>query len=489
MKLQVRRFLPLAAVVFAAVLLVGLWAMVPPHPVAHIRVVDEAGAPAAGAVIQPEGLRTKPGPYVSGWYGWRTATNGGVANPPVTTDNEGYARIPYPMHVFEQIETGTLCLSVTHPDFVAVRPERIVATAPPAGAPWRVWLNELTSRILRKQLVARPDPVILKKGAVLVLKVEDTGTKGRLTAQVSGANSTDTNFWTQPQPGLLVTRRLAAGACMVRAVQVDPDGAVWFSDAVTLTAVASQTNELAVTLNRGATVRGALDATVPRPVKNGRVVANVWPTGCNPKDSPPQWHGWATVNEAGEFSIPFLPEGDLEVVSLCDGFISTNGPGQFQTRYPQKHQMSTNDLQIVIGMEPTARLEVQVLDDQGKPLKDVRVGTWPNVRYGEWGSVLLMSDCYNSAEFLFPKTAGRPSWYKEVWDYQGVSDAAGLAVLPNVPATVKELAADHPQFSLPAVGTAGAGKHRYGKIALTPGETNRTSIQLEPRGNSPITHY
>jgi hypothetical protein len=95
----------------------------------------EGGHSVAEAVILPEGLRTKPGPYVSGWYGWRTETNGGVANPPLTTDREGYARVPYPKYVFERIETGTLCLAVTHPDFVADRPERVVATAPPAVAP------------------------------------------------------------------------------------------------------------------------------------------------------------------------------------------------------------------------------------------------------------------------------------------------------------------------------------------------------------------
>jgi len=479
----------LTGLALLVLLLLALLVSAPVHPVAFIRVVDEAGAPVAGAIVQPEGLRTKPGPYVSGWYGWRTATNGGVANPAATTDKDGYARVPYPKHVFERIETGTLCLAVNHPEFVADRPERIVATAPPAGAPWRVYFDYLRSRILRKALIARPDPVVIKKGAVLVLQIGDTGTGGRLTGQVSGGTSGDTNYWIHPQPGMLVTRRLAAGMRTVRAIQIDPDGTVWFSDAVTLTATAQETNELALKLKRGAAVRGNLDSTVPRPVKNGRVVANVWPLGCEPQKSPPQWHGWAAMNEAGAFSIPSLPEGDLEIVALCDGFISTNGPGKFQTHYPQKHLMGTNDLQIVIGMEPTARLEVQVLDDEGKPLKDVRVVTWPNVRYGEWSSTLLMSDCYNTADMLFPNIGKSFSWDREVLDYQGVSDATGLAVLPNVPATVKELAVDHPQFILPAIGTADTGKHRKASIRLTPGQTNRTSIQLEPREKSPITHY
>jgi len=391
--------------------------------------------------------------------------------------------------VFEQIETGTLCLSINHSEFVPDRPERIVATAPPAGAPLRARADDLLNRILRKALVSRPDPVVLKKGATLVLRVGAAAEGGHLFGQVSGNVSADTNFWIRPEPGVLITRRLAPGPHTVRALQIDAGGNVWFSDTIAFTAAARQTNELAMNLKRGATVRGELDSTVPRPVKNGRVVANVWPLGCKPQDSPPQWHGWAAVNDAGDFSIHSLPEGDLEIVAMCDGFISTNGPGQFQTRYPQKHLLSKNDLTITIGMEPTAWLEVQVTDDQGKPLKDVRVMTWPNVRYGEWGSVLLMSDCYNTADRLLAKTGSNFSWSREVKDYQGVSDADGVAVLPNVPATVKGLAADHPRFILPAVGTAGTGKHRQFSITLTPGQTNRVSIQLERREQSPITHY
>jgi len=42
---------------------------------------------------------------------------------------------------------------------------------------------------------------------------------------------------------------------------------------------------------------------------------------------------------------------------------------------------------------------------------------------------------------------------------------------------------------LPAVGTAGMGKRRQASFTLIGGETNRLSIQLEPREQSPIKHY
>src|SRR5262252_5635639 len=93
------------------------------NPVALLRVVDAKGKPIAGAIIRPNGLRTKPGPYSSGWYSWQPRGMG-VPNDPVTTDANGQARLPYPKYVFEKIETGTICLNVEHADFVPDRPER-----------------------------------------------------------------------------------------------------------------------------------------------------------------------------------------------------------------------------------------------------------------------------------------------------------------------------------------------------------------------------
>ena len=491
MKPITRRLKLLAAALLFVLLVVVLIATAPKHPEALIQVVDATGKPVVGAVVLRDGLRTKPGPYSGGWYSWRVELNG-VPNPPVATDKDGYARVPYPKYVFERIETGTLCLKVNHPDYVPDRPERMVAIAPPAGAPWQEWADYVWKRIRHKALVARPDPVVLQKGAMLKISVGrgvPTPRDARLFAQVSGPTSDDTNFWIWPEPGVIVTRRLAAGPHTVRAIQFDSNGSTWFSDVLPITAAAGQTNELVTDLKRGVTVRGQLDSAVPRPVKNGRVVANVWPPGSNPQNEPPQWHGWAAVREDGNFEISSLPEGDLEIVALTDGFVSTNGPGQFQFRYPQKHSLGTNDITITIGMEPTARLEVLVTDDKGHPLKDARVMTWPNVRYGEWGAVILMSDCDSTSDEFLSGPERKFSRWQVGSDFQGVSDSTGLAVLPNLPADVKELSVEHPHFELPAVGTPGGEKRRQVSFTLIGGQTNRVSVQLEPRDQSPITHY
>jgi hypothetical protein len=254
--------------------------------------------------------------------------------------------------------------------------------------------------------------------------------------------------------------------------------------------VAGQTNDLLLDLKPGVTVRGQVEPSVPRPIKNGRLVAHVWPEGHNAQDSPPQWHAWTAIREDGGFELGSLPQGTLELVALCQGFVSTNGPGQFQIRYPQIHQLGSNDIAVSIGMEATARLEVRVTDDRGNPVKDARVTTWPNVRYGEWSATLLLSDCYSSSDgFLSMPATNSAGWSRSVPDFEGTSDASGLAVIPNVPATVNEFSVGHARFALPAVDTSGSGKSRTASVKLIAGQTNHASAQLEPKDKSPIAHY
>src|SRR5690606_25448798 len=155
-------------------------------------------------------------------------------------------------------------------------------TRPPAGSPWQVWASYLWDKVRRKPLVARTDTVVLKAGAILKIslspdfKAADDAT---LFAQVSKGYSGSTNFWSRPAPGVLMTRRLDDGPQTIRAIQLSANGTAWFSDPIKIQAVPGQTNEVVVDLKPGVTTRGRLDDTVPRPIKNGRVVAHVWPTG------------------------------------------------------------------------------------------------------------------------------------------------------------------------------------------------------------------
>jgi len=480
-------------IVTAACAVIVLWAFLSGrrHPVALIRVLDAAGKPVAGAIIKPDGLRTKPGPYSSGHYGWRTEP-GWPPNDPASTDGDGFARVQYPKFVFERIESGQISFSVNHPEFVPDRPFRTVTTTPPAGAPWRNWAEYVWNRIQNKALIARTDAVVLQRGAILKLSVRPepaARNNGPLFAQASGAWIQETNFWVRPEPGAIITRQLATGPQEVRAIQFDASGSAWFSDVISLTATAEQTNDVVVELKRGITLQGQLDATVPRPVTNGRVVAHVWPQGLKPQDSPPQWHAWTSVRDDGTFEISSLPAGELEIVALCNGFVSTNGPGQSPSmHYPQKHLLGTNDVVIRIGLERTACLEIEVQDDHGNPLKAAKVSAWPNVRYGEWSAIILTGDLYNSADLLRDGLKSR-AWWQPVPDFQGISDSAGLAVIHNLPSEANVFNVEHPDFVMPAIVTTSGDRSRSTSVKLIAGQTNRVVVRLEPRGQSPIAHY
>jgi len=454
------------------------------EPVALLRVVDASGKPVAGASLKPEGLRTKPGPYQGGGYGWPFRE---VTNAVVLTDTQGYARIPYPQFVFEKIETGVVIVTVDHPDYVPAQSECVVTDKLPAGAPWREKLADLRTRLLRRALLARTAPIVVQKGSILRITGRSARGPGRLLAQVSGVNDGLSNFWATVSPDVLVTRRLGVGLHTVRAVQLNPGGDLEFSDVVTVLAVAGQTNELFLDLKPALAVRGRVDASVPRPVIEGRVIAQVWPLGHQARTSPPLWHTWAPLQNDGSFTMTNLPPGDLEVVAVCEGHVSTNGPGQFPSmHYPQRHVLATNDLEILIGMEPTGAVEMKVLDDQGRALSNAVVEAWPNVRYGEWSATILGEDCYHTADAF--RTMPPNWWLSRVTRYRGTTDAAGLVVVRHLTPEVKIMSVEHPKFVLPAVNAMN-GRSRQAAVTVTPAATNRISVTLEPAGQAPIRHY
>jgi len=470
--------------------LVLLLLLRPAHPVAWIRVLDAAGNPVSGAVVQPDGMRTKPGPFESGHYGCRREFQE-VPNDPVLTDPAGVARVPYPRFVFERIETGQISFSVRHPDFVPVRPFRAVSSRPPTGAPLKTWMDYVLSRVRVRKWIERPEPVVLPRGAVLRLALDPASPLPRdavLYAQSPEDWMGDSNFWRHPGPGAVETRQMPEGSQSVRAIAFDAAGLTWFSDPLTVACAAGKTNALEVLLRPGARVRGRLDAAVPRPVTGGRVIAHVWPPGAVPQNNPLQWHAWCVVSEDGRFDLGPLPPGTLEVVGLCRGFVSTNGPGQFSMRYPQKHTLGTNDLELTLGMEPTARLEVTVTDPEGKPLAEARVSTWPNVRYGEWSATLLGSDTNNTAHLIRDWSA-RFREYRPSQDFASSSDAAGVAVIGDLPSDVRSFAVEHPRYVLPAMATPGNAPRREAQVQLEPGKTHRVTVRLEPRDQNPIRHY
>jgi len=461
-------------------------------PTAIIRVVDPNGKPIVGAVVQPTGMRTKEGPYAGGWYGWRYSGK----NPPnesIRTSSDGVADVSYPKFVFERIETGKICFSVSHPDFVAEDVERVVSTSLPEGAPLRLRLENILLRLRGKSSTARPSAVVLQKGAVLrvaALQGNRAATDLMLFAQVSKMQDDPTDCTERPEGGVLVVRKIGAGKHFVRVIGKEADGTLWFSEVFEIKSASGQTNDVSVPLMPGVSIRGEIDDAVPRPVMGGRVVINVWPQGIKAEDGAQRWHAWSPVREDGGFEISSLPKGELEIVAMCDGFISTNGPGNGRMRYPQKHVLGSDGLSIIVGMEETAVLQVWLKDDKGIPVKDAKLMTWPNVRYGDYWSTIVMSDCYNDVDMLTAsREKKREIWERNVKDFQAQTDTNGFGTLINLPPTTDELSVEHARYALQPVGTAMGGQTRSVNLQLNSFQTNRLYLRLEPKNQSEIGHY
>jgi hypothetical protein len=464
----------------------------PPVPVAFIQVLDEQGRPVSNATITPDGLRPKKG---GGHYGWSgDYARSGVKAETVKTDADGYARVKYPYYVIERLETEQISFAVDHPDFCPDRPFRKVAPSPPANAPLKQKLRYLIMVAIR-EVRARPDPVVLKRGSIVRL----TGYVGvkenlvtNLNAEISHMWPAGTNFWQRAGP-VLWSKKATPGTAHLRALHFPAQGTVMFSKLVSFEAKAGETNEFALELSPGVRVTGRLDESVPRPVRGGRVCTRVFAEGHDGNSAAPVWIGWRAVSTAGEFVFESLPPGRMEIIGMCSGFVSADGKplsGRTTTqRLPQCFSIKGPQQEIKLDMEAAASCEVTVLDDTGKPLSGARAGFWPNVLWGGNGSTVFANDTYNSEDYF--RTGVPTDWLTSRRltedDFRAVSDSNGVALVRTLPAGNQNYSVTHSNYAMPILRT-GFDAGRSASVNLSSGETGRVTVKMQKTGTETLTH-
>ncbi len=211
--------------------LIVLSVLTPPMPVAILRVVDGDGRPVVGATILPDGLRPKKG---GGHYSWSDIyPRSGVKAAPLQTDARGDARVVYPRGTPRKSwRRAEISFAVDHPDFCADRPFRTVAASPPANAPVLEKLKHFGMLFLR-QVRARPDPVVLKRGGIVKL----TGYIGaeanvvtNVQAEISHEWPAGTNFWRR-SGSVVWSRKVVEGQTFLRALAFTSEGQPLFGAA------------------------------------------------------------------------------------------------------------------------------------------------------------------------------------------------------------------------------------------------------------------
>lgn len=216
--------------------------------------------------------------------------------------------------------------------------------------------------------------------------------------------------------GRLITGALPSDASPLRIAHLPREGAAQFSEPHHWSVEDSATHQARLAVAAGGEVRGRLDERVPRPVTAGQVIAVITDPIAAPRN-PFLWEEVAAISEDGSFRFASLPPGgDLQLIALCDGHVSTEpldiefdilrlryptlrDPISPSMHYPQVVRNTGREREVVLRMQPTARTRVRLIDRGGLPLEGLRVIASPNQYFLGLGSSILGMG-YRSAEHL-----------------------------------------------------------------------------------------
>ena len=347
-------------------------AEVPAKPEFLFHIVDSRGTPVARAKVTALDCSFNDGRNVSA-----KLDADDVA--PAITDTDGLARLVFesdpnhpPRPALQRLLTygiNRLGLKVEHPDHpICLRP-----SVDPLG-------NTVITLADSNQVEIRAH------------RANETLAAHHLYPVIS-ATSSD---WSEAPDGMVTIRRVDLSSDRssrwLRIVQVADNGPAWFSEAIDLLPKNRGLISIDVELKRGVRVEGLLDVQVPRPLKNGRVVALI-PQGAS-RAGPSFWEAAADVAPDGSFIMESLPNDEyLQLTASCDGWVSTN-PTDEELAYYAKHfddrgadpraaserrvcaqvfPLRGEKIEPAISMQRSATCEVTVLDQNESPLPGARV--------------------------------------------------------------------------------------------------------------------
>lgn len=253
--------------------------------------------------------------------------------------------------------------------------------------------------------------VVLQRGVQVAVTAIDAQSKEPIKENLFGIAEQDKNKqmkdWKLTQNGTLVSPALPVDAHRVRLVEIVEGKARRFSDPIDIQQQDGGKRILKdVLMNPAITLRGTLNPEIPRPIKNGQVnICVAWNAEKDLKfgDEAGHWFDRVAVAEDGQFEIEGIPPGDwLQLIASCDGWISQASPKELRqavypaldnrldaTTLPLLLNLKTLPASIVVDMVPRRTIYVEVLDEAGKPMKDVSLSIvdYPFISNGRWGRI------------------------------------------------------------------------------------------------------
>lgn len=371
----------------------------------RILVVGPDDKPIANASFKPWGLNSN--------YFWPTKQMG-----PATahrTNTDGIAEVDYP----ETIGGTVLCTSidgvVSHPDYI-----RAIA---------RVTVSE-----------SKDFEVKLKQGVSFKLKAVDEDGKP-LSKPFSVVMSGDTppENWNDLGNGTIESKAIPNGDHQALIVMPGTDGKTCFSEPLFIR-VGEKDREKGVLLEdvevyTGTRLTGKVSDNVPRPIRDGQVMALQAPM---PIEDPQnlgiatlRWGDWVPIREDGSFEFVSLPRsGKIQMIAKCDGFVGKRG-------FTNDESFDIEELEanVVLEMTPTIDVEIVVTDKAGLPISGASVGFSPNQLWPGWGSQILGTKWKSIDEVVakLDPTKSVPEREMAFRDFSSKTDAEGIARIRNLP--------------------------------------------------------
>jgi hypothetical protein len=416
-----------------------------------VKIVNESGEPVDGASVEISGfrLRSHPGSHFS-------TTLSGRGSSPLTTNRHGVITVSYPTAVANHGDVEFVSVVVRHPDFSTARSD-----CPVAGEAL---------------------PIVLKRGSTVHVSasLENGGNPSPIYALTSLANpreALERETWIHENDGSLLNKQIPPGRTGLRLVCFPDSGEMQFSDVVEFEAKPDQPVHLRLTFRRGRRLTGILDHSVPRPVINGVVEVGVHAGDVSGSLS---WHARAPIEADGSFVLASLPPGTVELIALCDGFVSKNGLADrpISQRTPQQFREGTEP--VIVAMEPTATVHVRVRDRAGQARKGANVHFWPNAIWGGRGASIFAAgisteDVLQSA----PQTLReRPTSLRVAERFHGVTDQEGESIIASLPAGKLHFGVFDKGYQMECIEKETAFPGRS-EIELAPGEVRTLSVAMD----------
>jgi hypothetical protein len=405
-----------------------------------VRIV-EAGTsrPLEGVRVKFDGVHggQSPGSFYS-HGGWIAEKHGPA--PSGVTDGEGRVILASPV-------TITDLMLVTGISYTAQKP------------------GYASRRVSRYPVDGTERDEALSRGNTLFLRVvrEDTGRPvTEFIPLLSHTAQVKPDDWVSLPDGSKRLDILPNGSHMLSVMAKLPDGPNLHSKTEVIKLSGGETQDLTLTVKPGLTLRGQLSSNVPRPVTGGTVLACTQdpPPGTRKGGPTMMRYGQAPIAADGTFEVANLPEGMGEIIAVCDGFVASYSipfAKPWQGLMNQTFDLKPESKPMVLSMDPTGSLRVQVLDDRGAPLAGATVAAWPNV---QWAT-------------------GTASLYVDGKLWRSLTGADGVATIRNLRSGDQDYAVHAEGWNAPAVLDWEQRITRSLVARITVGETTTSIVRME----------